>query len=91
MAVAFCVFVKDKVWEEMFLKVALCISIVWGVLVVRRLKPEERVNLAIGMSDVCIRVCADGVRDQNPGISEEELIERVRERLMFGKRRRCGV
>jgi hypothetical protein len=55
-------------------------------LFVKRLKPEDRVNLAIGMSDVCIRVCADGVRDQNPGISEEELIERVRERLMFGKR-----
>jgi hypothetical protein len=52
-----------------------------------RLKPEDRVNLAVGMSDVCVRVCADGVRDQNPGISEEELIERVRERLMFGKRR----
>jgi uncharacterized tellurite resistance protein B-like protein len=56
----------------------------WSV--VRRLKPEERVNLAIGMSDVCIRVCADGVRDQNPGISEEELIERVRERLEWSKR-----
>jgi hypothetical protein len=56
------------------------------VLAVKRLKPEDRVNLAIGMSDVCIRVCADGVRDQNPGISEEELIERVRERLMFDKR-----
>lgn len=52
----------------------------------RRLTPEERVNLSIGMSDVCIRVCADGVRDQNPDISEEELIERVRERLMFDKR-----
>jgi len=52
-----------------------------------RLKPEERVNLAVGMSDVCVRVCADGVRDENPGISEEELIERVTERLMFDKRR----
>ena len=57
----------------------------------RRLKPEERVNLAVGMSDVCIRVCADGVRDQNPEISEEELFERVRERLMFDKRQRRGV
>jgi len=52
-----------------------------------RLPPEERVNLAVGMSDVCVRICAEGVRNQNPGISEEELIERVRERLMFGKRR----
>jgi len=61
------------------------ICLAW--LSVRRLKPEERVNLAVGMSDVCVRVCADGVRDQNPGISEEELVERVRERLMFDKRR----
>ena len=52
-----------------------------------RLKPEERVNLAVGMSDVCVRICAEGVRNQNPGISEEKLIERVRERLMLGKRR----
>ena len=35
---------------------------------VGRLKPEVKVNMAIGMSDVCVRVCADGVRDQNPGI-----------------------
>ena len=57
----------------------------------RRLKLERRVNLAIDMSDVCVRVCADGVRDQNPGISEEELIERVRERLMFDKGRKREV
>jgi ferredoxin len=55
-----------------------------------RLKPEERINLAIGMSDVCIRVCAEGVRNANPSISEKELVERVRERLMFDKRRRSG-
>jgi len=53
-----------------------------------RLPLEERVELAVGMSDVCVRVCADGVRDQNPGIGEAELVERVRERLMFGKRRK---
>jgi len=51
-----------------------------------RLKPEDRVNLAVGMSDVCIRVCAYGVRDQNPDISEDKLIERVRERLEWDKR-----
>jgi len=62
-----------------------------GGLPVRRLKLERRVNLAIDMSDVCVRVCADGVRDQNPGISEEELIERVRERLMFDKGRKREV
>lgn len=36
-------------------------------LVVKRLKPEDRVNLAVDMSDVCVRVCADGVRDKGAG------------------------
>ena len=54
------------------------------------LKPEEKVNLAIGMTDVCVRVCADGIRDLNPDIREEELMERVRERIGFGKRRQRG-
>jgi hypothetical protein len=51
----------------------------------RRLTPEERVDLAVNMSDVCIRVCAEGVKSQYPNISEEKLIELVRERLMFDK------
>jgi hypothetical protein len=51
----------------------------------QRLKPEERVDLAVNMSDVCIRVCAEGVKAQYPNISEEKLIELVRERLMFEK------
>jgi hypothetical protein len=37
------------------------------------------------MSDVCIRVCAEGVRAQYPNIGEEKLMELVRERLMFDK------
>lgn len=52
-----------------------------------KLKPEEKVNLAIGMTDVCVRVCADAVRDRYRTIKEEELVERVRERLMYGKLR----
>ena len=50
-----------------------------------RLKPEEKVNLAIGMTDVCVHICADAIRDQNRGLKEEELIERVRERIRFGR------
>lgn len=57
----------------------------------KELKPEEKVNLAVEMSDVCIRICADAIRDQNRTISEEELVERVRERIMYGKRRRRGI
>ncbi len=50
------------------------------------LRPAEKVNTAIYMSDVCVRVCADSIKDENPMVSEEELVERVRERISFGKR-----
>ena len=53
-----------------------------------RLKPEEKIAIAIDMTDACVRICADGIRAQNPGISEEELIEKLRERLEWTKRKR---
>jgi hypothetical protein len=53
-----------------------------------RLKPEEKVMIAIDMTDSCVRVCADGIRQQYPGISEQELIEKLRERLQWSKRNR---
>lgn len=53
-----------------------------------RLKPEEKVAIAIGMTDFCVRVCEAGIRAQYPGISEAELIEKLRERLQWSKRGR---
>jgi len=52
------------------------------------LKPDEKVALAIDMTDACVRICADGIRAQNPNISEEELVEKLRERLEWAKRKR---
>ncbi len=52
-----------------------------------RLKRDERVNVAVYMSDLCVNVCVDSVKDQNRTINEEELVKRVRERMSFGKRR----
>jgi hypothetical protein len=51
-----------------------------------RIKPEEKVNLAINMTDVCVRICADAIIDRCPAISEEELIERIRERITYMKK-----
>jgi hypothetical protein len=51
-----------------------------------RLKPEEKVNIAIDMTDACVRICADGIKTQYPGISEKELVEKLRERLNWAKR-----
>jgi len=56
-----------------------------------KLTPSEKVDIAINMTDVCVRVCADGIRAQNPNISDEELVERVRERFVFAKRHRNRV
>ena len=50
------------------------------------LPPERKVELAIGMSDAVVRICAEGIRAQYPNISEEGLIEKLRERLEWSKR-----
>jgi hypothetical protein len=53
-----------------------------------RLKPEEKVMIAIDMTDCCVEVCASGIRQQHPEISEQELNEKLRERLQWAKRNR---
>jgi hypothetical protein len=53
---------------------------------VGRLKPEEKLAIAMDMSDACVRICADGIKAQYPAISEEELLEKLRERLKWSKR-----
>jgi len=55
------------------------------------LTPEEKVNLSIGMIDTCIHICADALRDQDTTITEEELLEKVRARIMYQKRRHHEV
>ncbi|MFP3985166.1 MAG: hypothetical protein ACLFU9_04275 [Candidatus Bathyarchaeia archaeon] len=56
-----------------------------------RLTPEEKVNMAIEMSEVCVHLCAEGIKVRYPGVSEEELLEKLRERIAWTKRfRRHG-
>jgi hypothetical protein len=60
-----------------------------------RLKPEQKVDMTVDMSEACVRVCAEGIKSQNPSITEGELIEKLRERFEWGKswqkRRRLEV
>lgn len=51
----------------------------------QKLKPEEKVNLAINMTDVCVRIGVDAIKDQDRTIKEEELIEKVRARRLYRK------
>ncbi len=52
------------------------------------LKPEQKVQIAIDMTDGSMRVCADGIRQQFPGIIDAELLEKLRERLEWAKQNR---
>ncbi len=55
-----------------------------------RMPSEKKVAIAIDMTDACMRICADGIRTQYPGIGEDELVEKLRERLDWAKRGRKG-
>jgi len=52
------------------------------------LKPEEKIRVCIDLTDGCVQICSDGIKEQFPGISEEELIEKLYERLQWFKRNR---
>ncbi len=45
------------------------------------LKPEEKVRIAINMTNVVTQVCADGVRQHNSKMTEKELISTLRRRF----------
>lgn len=57
----------------------------------KKLKPEEKVNLSINMTDVCVQICADGIRNQNRNITEAQLRKKLRARIMHQKRRHYEV
>jgi len=56
-----------------------------------KLKPEEKVNLAINMTDACVCICVDAIKDQDRTIKEEELLEKGRARIMYNRRRHYEV
>jgi len=52
----------------------------------KSLKPEEKVDVTIQMTDAVVKICADGIRDQNPNMAEEQLQEELRKRINRQKR-----
>ena len=54
---------------------------------VGRLLPEIKVNIAIDITDAMGGVCAEGIKARYPWISEEELLEKLRERFEWAKKR----
>ena len=57
-----------------------------------RLPGEMKVNMAVDMTNSCLRICAEGIREQHPGITEKQVLELLRERIEWSKRwRQRGV
>ncbi len=48
-------------------------------------------GVAVGMVDAITQICADGVREENPGISDANLIRILRRRFQAGRRPYNGV
>jgi len=47
----------------------------------KKLKREDKVNIAIGMVDVVTRISAENEKEKNPKITEAELISHLRRRF----------
>ena len=49
-----------------------------------RMKPSDRVNLAVEMSSVVLTITLESILDRNPRISKARLIEEARKRIYSG-------
>ena len=45
------------------------------------LTPEEKANLSINMSDICVLICAEGIKDRETDISESSLLNLLKQRM----------
>ena len=55
-----------------------------------RLPPDVKVKMAVDMTEAMVRVCLEGIKARNPKLTDVELIERLRERFEWAKRRSGG-
>ena len=53
---------------------------------VGRLPPESKVNMAIDMTNAMVQVCMEGMRAQNPTMTEKGYMKELRERFEWAKR-----
>jgi hypothetical protein len=52
---------------------------------VGQLKSEEKVNMAIDMTEAMVEACIDGIKAGNPNMTEQELMKELRHRLRWAK------
>lgn len=52
-----------------------------------QLSPEEKTRLTMEMTEAATTICADGIKAQNPDMTEEEVITELRRRITRERRR----
>ncbi|MGB9717289.1 MAG: hypothetical protein ACPL4E_02450 [Thermoproteota archaeon] len=50
------------------------------------LKPEQKIEVALEISDACMQLCAAGIKAENPNLDEKRLFEELRKRVEWMKR-----
>jgi len=48
---------------------------------ISKLSPEEKIKITIEMTEAVTRICADGIKANNPDITDEKLIQEIRRRI----------
>jgi len=48
--------------------------------------PEEKTRLMMEMTEAVTAICADGIKAENPGMTEEEVITELRRRITHERR-----
>jgi len=48
--------------------------------------PEERVDIALELTESITNIMMDSIKYENPGISDQELLDKARQRIQFGRR-----
>jgi hypothetical protein len=52
------------------------------------LTPEEKTRITMDLTDAATRITAQGIRDQNLGITEKQVMEELRRRIAQTRRTR---
>ena len=52
----------------------------------QRMSPEERVHIALEMSNSIAKITMESIKNQNPHISTTRLLEKTRKRFQAGRR-----
>jgi hypothetical protein len=55
-----------------------------------RLPPEKKAEIMMDMTSASVHICMDGIRHQNPEISDNELLTKLRERVQWRKQAQTG-